>query len=174
MSALMVSRLWCSCAFPSLWVKPNLTSPNQLSSFIRTIISPNPTLPYANCVRKLNFAAVTSCLNDDLLSAFENCTRVERLTLSGIDNISSLSLRALFRAMADMVAVDLSGVPAVDDAVLEQIAGSCGKLQGLNLTGCKAVEDHGVRAIAARGKKLRRVSSGMQRLELAEDTCSSS
>lgn len=156
-SAMLVSKSWCSAAFPLIWQKPTLTSITQFASFVRVLSLPDPLLPYSTMVRRLVFNGFAKHLTDDLFRGIATCKRLERLTLPGATRLTSKSLIHVLGKLRGLIAIDLMGVIAVDDQVVRQIAQSCPQVQGLNLARCLYLTDDGVMAIATQLKSLRRV-----------------
>lgn len=157
-AALQVSRTWCLTAYPLLWSRPSLTHPHQLASLSRTLVSLAPSLPYATAIRRLNLSMVSNRLNDYLIDGLEYCTRVDRLTVTNAEGLSTQALKRVLGNMRDVTAVDLSGTSCVENTIVRRIGESMDRLQGLNLTGCKGVGDEGLKVIAERRKNFRRVS----------------
>ncbi|ORY30822.1 hypothetical protein BCR39DRAFT_466339 [Naematelia encephala] len=155
LSALLVSRTWCLCAFPILWYKPPLTNAYQLAYLSRIISQPHPSLPYANAIRRLNLAAFSSALSDDLVEPLARCTRVERLTLTAANGVSAEVLKKVVKCMPELCVVDFSGVEHVDP-VIEVLAEGSRRLQGFSVGGCMSVGDESVLKIAKYSKILRR------------------
>jgi F-box and leucine-rich repeat protein GRR1 len=158
-NALQVSRTWCLTAYPLLWCRPSLTHPLQLASLSRTLVSPSPSLPYATSIRRLNLSMVSTRLNDYLIDGLEYCTRVDRLTITNAEGLSTQALKRVLGGMRDTTAVDLSGTACVENSIVRRIGEGMDRLQGLNITGCKGVGDEGLKVIAERRKNFRRVCS---------------
>ena len=161
LSSLLVSRSWCLCAFSLIWSRPNLSNPHQLVAFTRILHDPDPTLPYARSVRRLNLILMASKLSDELIEGLGLCTRVERIYLSGADHLSTQGIKGMVKNMSEITAVDFTSMSGVEDQVVLSIAETCGRLQGLNLTKCKGVGDEGLKAVASKRHILRRVSGGL-------------
>ena len=158
-NALLVSRFWSTCVYRVLWHAPVIASLRQLIFLTRTLSSFSPlTFSYAKAVRRLNLSAVANSLGDYVILGLEQCTRVEKLTLAGAENLSSRGIRRLVRGMTELTSVDLSGSPNVDDRLLEDLFENSRNLHGVNLSDCKHIGDQGVRAIARLGRSLRKVS----------------
>ncbi|RXK40704.1 hypothetical protein M231_01956 [Tremella mesenterica] len=155
-AAMLVSRTWCITAFPLLWLKPNFRDSEQIISVARVISSPNPMLPYAKAIRRLNLSLVRDSVVDEVAVAFEKCERVERLYLIRADHISSWSLRRMIRGMRMLVSVDFTDTCQVNDQVLHDLGKYCPVLQGINLTGCRTMTDLGLGSFARRARNLKR------------------
>ncbi|EIW73414.1 hypothetical protein TREMEDRAFT_26015 [Tremella mesenterica DSM 1558] len=155
-AAMLVSRTWCITAFPLLWLKPNFRDSEQIISVARVISSPNPMLPYAKAIRRLNLSLVRDSVVDEVAVAFEKCERVERLYLMRADHISSWSLRRMIRGMRMLVSVDFTDTCQVNDQVLHDLGKYCPVLQGINLTGCRTMTDLGLGSFARRARNLKR------------------
>ncbi|ORX34912.1 hypothetical protein BD324DRAFT_103901 [Kockovaella imperatae] len=156
-NALLVSRMWSVCAYPVLWAHPNLHNVRQLASLTRVLKSKSSTFPYARSVKRLNLGSLGGSLSDGLLEGLENCSRLERLTVTNTDQVTSDGLKQLVRGLTELHAVDFSGCFGVDDSVALTLAESCSKLQGLNFSKCVQVGDEGIKAIAEKCSGLRRI-----------------
>ncbi|WWD06057.1 hypothetical protein V865_004142 [Kwoniella europaea PYCC6329] len=159
LSASLVSRSWCLCAFPMIWTRPQISSIITLASLIRVVSPPEgrtTTLPYATTIRRLHLTQLSNTLTDMLFSRLSACTRLERLTISNCVGLSSKAIIHVISHLHDLVSIDLSGITQVDDGVLEELARSCGKLQAVNLSDCRLIGDEGVRALGEGCRLLRR------------------
>ncbi|ODN75526.1 hypothetical protein L202_06652 [Cryptococcus amylolentus CBS 6039] len=157
LSALLVSRPWCLCAFSLLWHKPSIPTIAVLGSIARVLNSPNRSLPYANAVKRLHLLAVTPYLGDGLFEYLSVCTKVERMNLTGATKLSAKGLATVLGCMPNMVSLDLTNVIHTDDSVMKVIGERNTKLQAINLSDCKLVGDDGVLALVEHNKLLRRV-----------------
>nr|XP_019048410.1 hypothetical protein I302_02181 [Kwoniella bestiolae CBS 10118]OCF27340.1 hypothetical protein I302_02181 [Kwoniella bestiolae CBS 10118] len=159
LSALLVSRSWCLCTFPLIWMKPQISSILTLASLIR-VISPiknlPTTLPYSTSIRRIHLTQLSHTLSDELFAGLKRCTKLERLTLSGCTNLSSGGIVDVIRHLNELVSIDLSGIPSVDDRVLVELGRSCRKLQAVNLSECRLIGDEGVLALGRGCRGLRR------------------
>jgi len=124
----------------------------------RTLRSISPTLPYATAIRRLNLSGLSDSLNDYLVSGLEMCSRLDRITLTNAEGVSTQAIKRIMAGMKETTAVDLSGTPSVENTVVRTVGEAMDKLQGLNLTGCKGVGDDGLKIIAEK-KNFRRVSA---------------
>lgn len=158
--SLLVCKSWCQCGVELLWHKPQFPNLFALSRMLAVLGSEESTFPYASYIRRLNFTSLNSEISDKTLLRFQECTRLERLTLAECSTLSSDAIvRMLHSAGSQLVALDMSEVKNVDDAVLEEVGRTCHRLQGLNLSGCSKVTTKGVEAIAMGCPSLRRVHS---------------
>lgn len=155
--AILVCKSWCQCGVELLWHKPTFPTLASLTLLLSVVTSPDQTFPYHLFVRRLNFTALQSEMNDGILRMLRCCSRLERLTLTGCKDLTSGAIVDLVNGCERLVALDLSDVQGTDDAVVETVARRCERLQGLNLSGCKKVTDKGVEAIALGCPGLRRV-----------------
>ncbi|WRT63401.1 uncharacterized protein IL334_000306 [Kwoniella shivajii] len=156
LSSLLVSRSWCLCAFSLLWSRPNITTSNTLASLIRVISSPIQTLPYSDSIRRIHLSQLSNTLTDELLLGISSCKRLERLTITGSNQLSPDAIMAVIKEMPELVSVDFSGVLAVNDDVVYELSKHCIKLQAVNLVECKLLGDQGVLGLAKYCKSLRR------------------
>lgn len=157
-AAIQVSRLWCLSGFSILWHKPHLTHTHQLVKLTRVIRSSSTSLPYATSIRRLNLASIANHLTDYLIDGLELATRVDRVTLSGAEGISSIALKKFVGGLKEVTSIDLSMTANVEDAVVKMIAEHCERIQAIHMAGCKSVGDEGLKAVAEKRKMLRRVS----------------
>lgn len=156
-SALLVSRAWCQCAVELMWHKPHFAKLNSLIKMIHAINHQEQTFQYATFVRRLNFAAQSNELSDQLFSRLAPCIRLERLTLIKCDQLTDEGLMRVFKACPSLIALDLTEVTAVTDQSIEVLAANAPRLQGINVCHCKNITDAGVAALALNCPQLRRI-----------------
>ncbi|KAF8742884.1 RNI-like protein, partial [Rhizoctonia solani] len=162
-ACLLVSRTWCACAVELMWHKPMATKASSLWKLLNAFGRNDLTFRYASFVRRLNFMAFGSELNDHMVSRIADCTRLERLTLVNCTNLTDESLVAILSKMPNLVALDLTNVSSVSDRSIAALACTASRLQGINLGGCKLVTDEGIIQLATHCVLLRRVKlAGLQ------------
>ncbi|GAA6024419.1 hypothetical protein JCM10207_003409 [Rhodosporidiobolus poonsookiae] len=155
--ALRVCKAWCQCGVELLWHKPMFRSLPSFYRMLQVLSLPDPTFPYHDFVRRLNFNNLHSEMSDKMLAKLLPCTKIERLTLTGCKGLSSAAMVSLLAQSRRLIALDLSDVENVDDAVLEAMARNCPKLQGLNMSGCGRITDRGLEQLALGCPSLRRI-----------------
>lgn len=205
--ALLVCKAWCQCGVELLWHKPNFNSIITLNKMLKVIDTTSTTttrskgeeegrgeereqqtFPYSIFIKRLNFSNLSEELNDLILLKLLNCFKLERLTLSNCNKLSSKNLLKFFENFSsppsslsslspsninnrlsisssngnnltnNLIALDLTEIKSVNDELLLILAKNCKKLQGLNLSGCNQVTDKGLEAIALNCPAIRRVS----------------
>lgn len=161
-SCLKVNKTWCLYAFSLLWNRPIATRAAQVATISRVFNSEDPSLPYANAVKRINLSAVThGPVDDHLFEPWKACTRAERLTLGSNARVSARVLRNVLQHMPNLIAVDLAKISSCDDAAIRTLAETCTDLQGLNINGCTMVGDEAMRVVADQCRNMRRVSHGL-------------
>ncbi|KAF9897851.1 SCF ubiquitin ligase complex subunit [Lobosporangium transversale] len=157
-SAVLVCKLWCSCGMDLLWSKPSLPTLAAAEKMIHTLCLPSTIFPYADYIRRLNLAFLSSDVTDSMLECFASCSRLERLLLAGSVQISSDGLnKVLSRCSPVLFSLDLSEIPAVTDTLVESVAAGCPKLQTLYLGSCSAITDESIVKLAKKCPQLKRI-----------------
>jgi F-box and leucine-rich repeat protein GRR1 len=166
-SALLVSRTWAECTVELLWHKPSLVKPSSLVKLLQTL-SRDPdrvTFAYPSFIRRLNLVNHAHELTDASFTRIAVCSRLERLTLVGCEQLTDDSLCRVFGSVPNLVALDLTGVSNVSDLAILILAGVAKKLQGINLGGCKQISNESIIALSENCPLLRRIKlSGLERL----------
>ncbi|WFD34984.1 SCF ubiquitin ligase complex subunit [Malassezia cuniculi] len=154
-ACILVCRRWCACGIELLWHRPVVHRTHTLFQLVHVLMQ-GRAFPYAQYVRRLNFSLLASDLEDSLFGRIGLCTKLQRLTLAGCDQVAPETLVKVLRETRSLVSIDLTGVTQTTDAVLEALAEYCPRLQGANLTGCRLITSRGVQTLA-RCTQLRRV-----------------
>ncbi len=143
-----VNRTWCECAIEPLWRKPEFFKYNTAVSVGRTLANPQQTFTYARFIRYLEFAAVSSDLNSDVLSQFSDCDNLTYLGLSNCNSIPEELLMRSFPYFRNLTTIKLTDCIQVTDTVLTRLAQTAKKLEILELDNCSKVTDEGILAVA--------------------------
>ncbi|EAU84388.2 SCF E3 ubiquitin ligase complex F-box protein grrA [Coprinopsis cinerea okayama7 len=138
--ALRVSKAWCRCAVELLWFKPNFPRYSAVEKVARVLQLSSPAFPYAQYIRTLNFMKFGRELRDDVLSIFDRCSQLERLTLYGCAMITPTSLQRVFTCSANLIAIDLSGVTETTPEVIISLSQVARGMKGVNLSDCRVAE----------------------------------
>lgn len=157
-SSILVCKSWCQCGVELLWHKPYISDLKALDHHLTVLNSPRPTFQYNDFVRRVNLSLLSNHVTDSVLVKLSECTRMERLTLSGSSHITDKGLGYLLSQCNSLVALDLSDCVKLTDLTCLAISKNCRRLQGLNLSGCKSMADVGISAIGGECRELRRVS----------------
>lgn len=96
-------------------------------------------------------------ISDGTLMPFQNCKRIERLTLTGCQKLSDLSLVKMVTNNRSLLALDVTALEGVTDATMNAVADHCYRLQGLNITSCRKITDESLIKVAQKCRHLKRV-----------------
>ena len=156
-NTLLVSRSWCECSVELLWYRPSVLEVNTLIKIVEIISRKEPTFPYAQFIRRLNFVSVAPDMSDGIFSRLAPCTCLERLTLVGCSKLSDDVIALTVPCFPNLFSIDLSRVENVADKTVFALADSCHKLQGVNLRDCRRVTSSSLCALADECPLLRRI-----------------
>ncbi|KAI9609310.1 hypothetical protein H4Q26_007260 [Puccinia striiformis f. sp. tritici PST-130] len=177
--ALLVCKAWCQCGIELLWHKPTFPSTSCLIKMLVSLASKTQTFPYIKFIRRLNFSGIADHMTDHILLRLVNCTRLERLTLSGCNAITDDSIIKILKNSKDLVALDLPIVnlspiitpvynhskilklkycEKITDAALITVATSCPLLLEVDLVGCRLITDASLWMLWKHSSHLRELS----------------
>ncbi|POW19540.1 hypothetical protein PSHT_04571 [Puccinia striiformis] len=176
--ALLVCKAWCQCGIELLWHKPTFPSTSCLIKMLVSLASKTQTFPYIKFIRRLNFSGIADHMTDHILLRLVNCTRLERLTLSGCNAITDDSIIKILKNSKDLVALDLSDYTGlqslknckalrrlklkycekITDAALITVATSCPLLLEVDLVGCRLITDASLWMLWKHSSHLRELS----------------
>ena len=156
-NCLRVSRAWARCCVELLWHRPLFTSWDKLKVVAESIGKTDPYWPYADLVRRLNLSNLSQEINDGTLEPFRDCKRIERLTLTGCQNLTDQGIITLVEGNRCLLALDVTGISSLTDITVHTLARNCPRLQGLNITGCRNLTDNSLVPLAENCRYLKRV-----------------
>ena len=157
-SCMLVSKHWARNSAEMLWHRPLCNTWTNLTVVTKSIQEQDGYFPYNMLVRRLNLSNLADEVNDGSVQPFQQCKRIERLTLTGCKKLTDLGVTSLIQGSKALLALDVTGLSAITDHTLLAVSESCGRLQGLNVTDCSKVTDESLVAVAQHCHFLKRAS----------------
>ncbi|KAL2168874.1 hypothetical protein VTG60DRAFT_6776 [Thermothelomyces hinnuleus] len=165
---MLTCKRWARNAVDILWHRPSCSTWEKHQIICQTLSLENPYFSYRDFVRRLNLAALADKVNDGSVQPLAECTRVERLTLTGCSNLTDSGIIALVKNNKHLYSLDVSlsattntGGPVfrdhITEASIDAITENCPRLQGLNISGCQRVSNESLVRLAQRCKYLKRL-----------------
>ena len=156
-ACLRVCKLWSRCCIDLLWHRPLFTNWTRLESVASALQARRPAWPYSELIRRLNLSNLSQQISDGTLQSFVHCKRIERLTLTGCQNLSDSGIKGLVEGSRSLLALDVTGIANITDVTVKALAKHCPRLQGLNITCCRQISDESLVPLAKSCKYLKRV-----------------
>jgi F-box and leucine-rich repeat protein GRR1 len=158
LNCMLVSRSWARNSVGLLWHRPTTTLWQPLQKVVQTLRSTNSAFDYHRLVKRLNLAQLDVQVSDGVLLPFENCKRIERLTLTKCYKLSDLSICKVIEGNSSLLALDITHINNATDKVMDAIARNCYRLQGLNIGNCWNITSEGLENVARNCRHIKRVS----------------
>ena len=164
--AMLTCKRWARNAVDILWHRPSCSTWDKHQSICQTLSLEKPYFSYRDFVRRLNLSSLATKINDGSVVPFAECTRIERLTLTGCSNLTDSGLIALVANNSHLYSLDISlpaptGDPAPRDNITEAsiyaITAHCPRLQGLNISGCQRISNESLIQLARECRYIKRV-----------------
>lgn len=156
-NCMLVSKYWARNSAELLWHRPLCNNWENMSKVTKSIQKQNGYFPYNVLVRRLNLSNLADNVSDGSVSAFKECKRIERLTLTGCTRLTDSGVCSLIQGSKSLLALDVTGLSAITDHTLFAVAQNCGRLQGLNVTDCDQITDDSLTKVAENCRSLKRV-----------------
>jgi F-box and leucine-rich repeat protein GRR1 len=156
-NCMLVSKEWARNSVGLLWHRPQTGHWAALQCIIQSLRSCHAAFDYPHLVKRLNLSSMNVQVSDGVLLPFQNCKRVERLTLTGCQKLSDLSLVKMVTSNRSLLALDVTAIEGVTDATMNAVADNCFRLQGLNITSCRKIGDDSLINIAQHCRHLKRL-----------------
>ena len=154
---MLTCKRWARNVVDLLWHRPACTTWERHSSICRTLGLENPYFCYRDFVKRLNLTAIAPQINDGSVLPFQDCTRIERLTLAGCRNLTDSGLIPLVENNNHLVSLDISLGDQITEQSIYTVAKHCPRLQGLNISGCTRISNESLIELAQRCRYLKRV-----------------
>ena len=164
---MLTCKRWARNVVDLLWHRPACTTWERHSSICRTLGLENPYFCYRDFVKRLNLtarsggsattSAIAPQINDGSVLPFQDCTRIERLTLAGCRNLTDSGLIPLVENNSHLVSLDISLGDQITEQSIYAVAKHCPRLQGLNISGCTKISNESLIELAQRCRYLKRV-----------------
>jgi len=156
---MLVSKEWARNSVGLLWHRPQTNNWGSLHIVVQSIRTVDSFFDYSNLVKRLNLSTLGNAVSDGTLLPFENCKRIERLTLTNCTKLTDLSIARLLNGNRSLLALDVTGLDCITDATMMEVADNCLRLQGLNVTNCRRISDESMEQVAKNCRHVKRVSS---------------
>jgi F-box and leucine-rich repeat protein GRR1 len=170
-NAMLTCRKWARNAVEILWHRPSCSTWPKHEIVCQTLSLENPSFAYREFIRRLNLASLADSINDGSVMALSECTRIERLTLTGCSNLTDSGLIALISNNTHLYSLDISLLPAaatgttfrdnITAASIDAITEHCPRLQGLNISGCQKISNDSLVRLAQRCRYIKRVGRAL-------------
>lgn len=145
-SLLTVCREFSELIIEILWFRPNMQSDTSFK-LIKNIIklpSSQTHWNYKLFIKRLNLSFMTSLVDDELLSLFVGCPKLERLTLVNCTQLTHIPIIRVLHNCKRLQSIDLTGVIDIHDDIINSLAMNCKRLQGLYAPGCGNVTEKSI------------------------------
>ncbi|KIW06372.1 uncharacterized protein PV09_02828 [Verruconis gallopava] len=156
-NCMLVSKEWARNSVGLLWHRPQTGNWAALQCVIKSLRCANAAFDYPHLVKRLNLSSMGVQVSDGTLQPFQNCKRIERLTLTGCQKLSDLSLVKMVTDNRSLLALDVTAIEGVTDYTMNAVARNCFRLQGLNITSCRKITDDSLINIAHHCRHLKRL-----------------
>ncbi|KAK3904870.1 SCF E3 ubiquitin ligase complex F-box protein grrA [Staphylotrichum tortipilum] len=163
---MLTCKRWARNAVDILWHRPSCSNWSKHESICQTLSLENPYFSYRDFVRRLNLSALADKVNDGSVMPLAECTRVERMTLTGCAKLSDSGLIALVSGNSHLYSLDVSLPPQtsidatrdhITEASIDAIAEHCPRLQGLNISNCQRISNESLVRLAQACRYLKRL-----------------
>ncbi len=164
--AMLTCKRWARNTVDILWHRPSCSTWDKHQSICQTLSLEKPYFAYRDFVRRLNLSSLATKINDGSVVPLAECTRIERLTLTGCSNLTDSGLIALVANNSHLYSLDIS-LPAptgdtvprdnITEASIYAITAHCPRLQGLNISGCTRISNESLIQLARQCRYIKRV-----------------
>ena len=156
-NCMLVSKEWARNSVGLLWHRPQTSNWASLHCVVQSLRSAHAAFDYPHLVKRLNLSTMNVQVSDGTLQPFQNCKRIERLTLTGCQKLSDLSVAKMVDANRSLLALDVTALEGVTDVTMNAVASNCFRLQGLNITNCRKIGDESLINVARNCRHLKRL-----------------
>lgn len=135
---LTVCKEFADLIVEILWFRPHMQNDTSFKK-IRHIMELPPLQTYwdyRTYIKRLNLSFMTKLVDDDLLSLFVACPKLERLTLVNCTQLTHTPITQTLVGCDRLQLIDLTGVTDIHDDIILALAQHCTRLQGLYAPGC--------------------------------------
>lgn len=140
---LTVCQEFADLIIEILWFRPNMQNDSSFKK-IKSIMELSETQThwnYRSFIKRLNLSFMTKLVDDDLLSLFIGCPKLERLTLVNCTKLTHQPITSTLIKCERLQSIDLTGVTDIHDNIILALAENCTRLQGLYAPGCGKVSE---------------------------------
>lgn len=157
LSCMLVCRGWAANSVGILWHRPSCNNLKNLRSVTTSLENPESLFNYADLIKRLNLSALSDHISDGKVVCFNQCKRIERLTLTGCRQLTDKGVSDLVEGNHHLQALDVSEVKQLTDQTLDTVSRNCPRLQGLNITNCELITDEALFAVSQKCRQIKRV-----------------
>ncbi|CAN3355936.1 hypothetical protein DICA1_D20032 [Diutina catenulata] len=156
---LTVCREIADLIIEILWFRPNMQDDRSFHMIRDTMkLSRQSThWDYRQYIKRLNLSFMTKLVDNQLLSLFVGCPKLERLTLVNCTKLTHEPIAAVLQHCDRLQSIDLTGIAAIHDDIIDALATNCPRLQGLYAPGCKYVSEEAIVRLLTSCPMLKRV-----------------
>lgn len=158
LSAMLVCRSWATNCVGILWHRPSCNNWENLKSVASSVGKSDSLFAYADLIKRLNLSALTEDVSDGTVVPFNQCKRIERLTLTHCSKLTDKGVSDLLEGNRHMQALDVTELRSLTDHTLYAISRNCPRVQGLNLTACVKFTDEALLVVSQHCRQIKRVS----------------
>lgn len=158
-SLLTVCREFADLIIEILWFRPNMQNDGSFKKIKAIMELPQSSThwDYRSFIKRLNLSFMTKLVDDDLLSLFIGCPKLERLTLVNCTKLTHIPITSTLQNCEKLQSIDLTGVQDIHDDIIYALARNCSRLQGLYAPGCGSVSEDAILTLLSSCKMLKRV-----------------
>ncbi|ODV78678.1 protein required for glucose repression and for glucose and cation transport [Suhomyces tanzawaensis NRRL Y-17324] len=145
-SLLTVCREFADLIIEILWFRPNMQNDVSFKKIKAIMELPRTQThwDYRLFIKRLNLSFMTKLVDDNLLSLFIGCPKLERLTLVNCTKLSHTPITNVLQNCEKLQSIDLTGVTDIHDDIINALAKNCTRLQGLYAPGCGNVSEEAI------------------------------
>lgn len=158
-SLLTVCREFADLIIEILWFRPNMQNDASFNKIKAIMKLPKLSThwDYRSFIKRLNLSFMTKLVDDDLLSLFIGCPKLERLTLVNCTKLTHYPITEVLKNCEKLQSIDLTGVTHIHDDIIYALADNCPRLQGLYAPGCGNVSERAILKLLTSCPMLKRV-----------------
>lgn len=145
-SLLTVCREFSNLIVEILWFRPNMQNDVSFKKIKEIMLLPRDSThwDYRLFIKRLNLSFMTKLVDDNLLTTFVGCPKLERLTLVNCTKLTHEPITRVLQNCEKLQSIDLTGVTDIHDDIVNALATNCVRLQGLYAPGCGNVSEEAI------------------------------
>lgn len=156
-NCMLVSLYWATHTVQTLWHRPACNKWENFMTVAKSLHS-GGFFPYHEYIRRLNLSALNNQVSNGSVRPFEECKRIERLTLTNCTRLNDQAVISLVEGNRHLQALDVTDLRELTDQTLFTVAKNAPRLQGLNVTNCRRITDDSLVAVSEACRQIKRVS----------------
>ncbi|KAG7663054.1 GRR1 [[Candida] subhashii] len=129
-----------------LWFRPNMQNDISFKQIRKVMAIPREKThwDYRQFIKRLNLSFMTKLVDDELLTLFVGCPKLERLTLVNCAKLTRTPITQVLQNCERLQSIDLTGVTDIHDDIINALTENCPRLQGLYAPGCGNVSEQAI------------------------------